>query len=71
MGTWITKPDAYNYYHTAFATDKAATGLATVKKIKCDRVQAMHVYLSGNKKAIRECLAGINWDELNRIIVRE
>jgi hypothetical protein len=70
FGPWNLQADAYNEYRPLFMANKTATDKTTAKRIKCDQVQEVVVHLSGNKKAIQQCISAIGWNELNAIIVK-
>ena len=70
LGPWNLQADSYNDYHPSFMADKTATNKTTAKRIKCDQVQEVVVHLSGNKKAIQQCISAISWSELNAILVK-
>lgn len=70
VGPLAAKPDASNNYQPATRGNARAMDKTSPKNIKCDQVQHINIYLSGNKKAMQYCLEYIDWKALNEIIAK-
>jgi hypothetical protein len=71
IGGWNTRLTANGYsgyYESPFYTDKKARDRTSPKKIPCDRVQGLHVWLSGNRSAMQKLLSGSSFTPLQQWI---
>jgi hypothetical protein len=74
VGPWNTKLTANGYggyYEAPFYRNPAARDHTSQKKIRCDQVQGISIYLSGNKAAIEKVLSGSTLTPLQQWIVAQ
>ena len=68
FGNWTLKPDANEYYHPVYKSDKKNIDLITTKAMQSDKVRVIAVHVEGSPRYIHSFLQSLDTDQLYRLI---
>lgn len=71
LGKWNTKLNQDRAYDAAYKSDQQEMKAGVAKKIPCDKVQTISVFVEGEPQNINDFLQIFNWKQLNSMIVKE